>query len=89
MLILLLVVLAVGIFFPALVAFASRIARGKSFARRKRENLTRIKTDLDELSRAFNNGMLNEEEFEKKSNLLIDELLEQLFETTKQENEQT
>lgn len=89
MLILLLFVLAVGIFFPALVAFVSRLARGKSFARRKRENLARIKSDLDELSHAFNNGMLNEEEFEKKSNLLIDELLEQLFKTTNQENEQT
>lgn len=86
MLILLLFVLAVGIFLPILFAFASRLARGKSFARRKRENLARIKSDLDQLSHAFNNGVLNEEEFEKKSNLLIDELLEQLYKTTNQEN---
>ncbi|MGG7662090.1 hypothetical protein [Dyadobacter sp. BHUBP1] len=82
----LLFVLAVGIFLPVLSAFASRLARGKSFARRKRENLARIKSDLDQLSHAFNNGVLNEEEFEKKSNLLIDELLEQLYKTTNQEN---
>lgn len=86
MLILLLIVLAVGVFFTVLVAFASRLARDKSFARRKRKNLARIKSDLDELSHAFNNGVLNEEEFEKKSNLLIDEMLEQLYKTTNQEN---
>ncbi|MDR6809597.1 hypothetical protein J2Y45_006675 [Dyadobacter sp. BE34] len=88
MLVFLLVILAVGAFCPAIIYFANRLGRAKFMARLKRENLDRIKSDLDEVSHAFNNGMLNEEEFEKKCNLLIDELLEQLFKTTNEENEQ-
>ncbi|GGH20790.1 hypothetical protein GCM10007423_01400 [Dyadobacter endophyticus] len=88
MLVFLLVILAVGAFCPAIIYFANRLGRAKFLARLRQENLDRIKADLDELSRSFNNGILNEEEFEKKSNLLIDELLEQLFGAANQENEQ-
>lgn len=88
MLVFLLVILAIGAFCPAIIHFANRLGRAQFMARLKQENLDRIKSDLDEVSQAFNNGILNEEEFEKKYNLLIDELLELLVTTTNEENQQ-